>query len=174
MTAERAGRRPVLIIGVGNEFRGDDGAGLVVSRRLGALGLEGVRALEVEGEGTAVMAAWKGAEAVILVDAVYSGTEPGTVHRLEAHDQPIPGSFFHRSTHAINVADAVELARSLGELPPRLVVYGIEGRSFEAGVGLSPAVEGAVQEVVDAVRQELRAMGVVGASDDDGVHRPAH
>jgi hydrogenase maturation protease len=96
---------------------------------------------------------------VILVDAVYSGAEPGTVHRLEAHARPIPGSFFHRSTHAINVADAVELARSLGELPPRLVVYGIEGRSFEAGVGLSPEVEKAAQEVVEAALRELRTMG---------------
>jgi hydrogenase maturation protease len=156
---DTAGRRPVLIIGVGNEFRGDDGAGLVVSRRLSALGLQGVMVLEVEGEGTAVMAAWQGANAVILVDAVYSGAEPGTVHRLEAHARPIPGSFFHRSTHAINVADAVELARSLGELPRRIVIYGIEGKSFEAGVGLSPEVERAVEEVVEAVRQELRAMG---------------
>jgi hydrogenase maturation protease len=156
---DTAGRRPVLIIGVGNEFRGDDGAGLVVSRRLSALGLKGVMVLEVEGEGTAVMAAWKGAEAVILVDAVYSGAEPGTVHRLEAHAQPIPGSFFHRSTHAINVADAVELARSLGELPRRIVIYGIEGKSFEAGVGLSPEVERAAQEVVEAVLRELRTMG---------------
>jgi len=175
MSTKRTGGRPVLIIGVGNEFRGDDGAGLVVSRHLGALGLEGVRVLEVEGDGTAVMAAWKGADAVILVDAVYSGAAPGTVHRLEAHARPVPGSFFHRSTHAINVADAIELARSLGELPPRLVVYGIEGKSFEAGAGLSPEVEKAVQEVVDAVRQELRAIGVAGAaSGGDTVDRPAH
>jgi len=174
MTAERADRRPVLIIGVGNEFRGDDGAGLVVSRRLNALGLEGVRVLEVEGEGTAVMAAWKGADAVILVDAVYSGAAPGTVHRLEAHARPVPGSFFHRSTHAINVADAVELARLLGELPPHLVVYGIEGKGFEAGVGLSPEVDRAAQEVAEAVLGELRAMGAAGASDDDTVDRPAH
>ena len=157
---DAASRRPVLIIGVGNEFRGDDGAGLVVSRRLGALGLEGVRIREVEGEGTAAMAAWKGADAVILVDAVYSGAEPGTVHRLEAHAGPLPVSFFHRSTHAISVADAIELARSLGELPPHFVVYGIEGKSFEAGTGLSPEVEAAVQEVVEAVLGELRGMGV--------------
>jgi hydrogenase maturation protease len=174
MTAERTGRRPVLIIGVGNEFRGDDGAGLAVSRRLGALGLEGVRVLEVEGEGTAVMAAWKGADAVILADAVYSGAVPGTVHRLEAHARPVPGNFFHMSSHAISVADAIELARSLGELPPRFIVYGIEGKSFEAGVGLSPEVEKAGQEVVEAVRRELRGMGLGEASDEDGVDRLAH
>jgi hydrogenase maturation protease len=158
MTERQASESSVLIIGVGNEFRGDDGAGLVVSRRVSALGLRGVRVLEVEGEGTAVMAAWEGADAVILIDAVYSGAAPGTVHRLEAHAQPIPGSFFHRSTHAINAADAIELARSLGELPSHLVVYGVEGRSFEAGAGLSPEVEWAVQKVVEAVVGELRGM----------------
>lgn len=160
MTEGQGSEGSVLIIGVGNEFRGDDGAGLVVSRRLKALDLKGVRFVEIEGDGTAVMAAWKGADAVILVDAVYSGAGPGTVHRLEAHARPVPGTFFHRSTHAINLADAVELARSLGELPPHLVVYGIEGRSFEAGAGLSPEVERAVQEVVGAVVGEVGAMGM--------------
>src|SRR4030042_2007807 len=153
---DAAGGRPVLVLGVGNEFRGDDGAGLVVSRRLSALGIEGATIREVEGEGVTAMAAWKGAEAVIVVDAVHSGAAPGTVHRLEAHAGPVPGSFFHRSTHAISVADAIELARSLGELPPHFVVYGIEGKSFEAGMGLSPEVETAVQEVVAAVLEELR------------------
>ena len=160
MTWERTGKRSVVIIGVGNEFRGDDGAGLVVSRRLSAVGVPGVRVLEVEGEGVTAMAAWKGSDAVTLVDAVYSGAAPGTVHRLEADGGPVPGSFFHRSTHAISVADAIELARSLGELPPHFIVYGIEGKSFEAGAGLSPEVETAVEHVVEAVLGELRTTGV--------------
>src|SRR3972149_1278589 len=92
--------------------------------------------------------------------AASSPRPPPRTHAPAPPPRPIPGSFFHRSTHAINVADAIELARSLGELPPHLVVYGIEGRSFEAGAGLSPEVEKAVQEVVEAVVGELRGMGL--------------
>ena len=69
--------------------------------------------------------------------------------------QPIAREFFRFSTHAFGLAEAVELARALGRLPPRLIVYGIEGKSFEAGVGLSPEVGAAVQEVVERVLGEL-------------------
>jgi hydrogenase maturation protease len=48
------------------------------------------------------------------------------------------------STHALGVAEAIELARALGRLPARLEVYAIEGARFTAGAGLSPAVEQAV------------------------------
>jgi len=47
------------------------------------------------------------------------------------------------------------LARALGRLPPRLIVYGVEGKAFEAGVGLSPEVKAAVQEVAERVLGEL-------------------
>ena len=93
----------------------------------------------------------------MLVDAVRSGAPPGTVHRLDARAAPAPTGFFHYSTHAFSVAEAIELARSLNELPPHLIVYGIEGESFAAGEGLSPAVEQAVEVVVERAADELRS-----------------
>jgi hydrogenase maturation protease len=155
----RAGREPrVLVIGMGNEHRGDDAVGLIVARRLKQELTDDATVLEASGEGTALIAAWKGADAVVLIDAARSGGEPGTLYRLEAHTQPIPVSFLHCSTHAISAADAIELARALGEIPPQLIVYGIESKSFEAGAGLSPEAEKAAQEVVSLVRREVGRM----------------
>ena len=111
--------------------------------------------LEESGEGAALIELWQGADTVILIDAVHSGAKPGTIHRLDAHAQPIAKRFFRLSTHAFGLAEAVELARALGRLPPRLIVYGVEGKSFEAGVGLSPGVAAAAQEVVERVLGEL-------------------
>ena len=68
-----------------------------------------------------------------------------------------PTAFFNYSTHAFSVAEAVELARVLHQLPPHLTVYGIEGGNFEAGMGLSPDVEGAVAAVIAQVVSELHA-----------------
>ena len=150
------GRTPTLIIGLGNEYRRDDAVGLVVARRLREAAPEGVRVLEESGEGAALIESWQGADTVILIDAVHSGAKPGTIHRLDAHAQPIAKKFFRFSTHAFGLAEAVELARALGRLPPRLIVYGVEGKSFEAGVGLSPEVEAATQQVVERVLGELR------------------
>jgi hydrogenase maturation protease len=143
-----------LVIGIGNEYRRDDAAGLLVARRLQAQISHQLTVIEQSGEGAALMETWKDAEIVILIDAVHSGAEPGTIFRFEAHAQPIPTTFFHYSTHAFSVAEAIELARTLNQLPARLVVYGIEGENFEAGVGVSSEVEKAAQEVVGRIVQE--------------------
>ena len=149
------GKPRTLIIGLGNEYRRDDAVGLVVARRLRQAAPKSVRVLEETGEGASLLESWQDADAVILIDAVQSGAAPGTLHRLDAHAQPMAKEFFRFSTHAFGLAEAVELARALGRLPPRLIVYGIEGKSFEAGVGLSPEVEAAAGVVVERVLGEL-------------------
>jgi hydrogenase maturation protease len=145
-----------LVIGVGNAYRGDDGAGIAVARKLAAQRLPGVRVMEMNGEGTSLVEAWKDAPSVLLVDAVSSGAVPGTIHRFEAQAGPLPTELKHHSSHSIGVAEAVEVARALGRLPPRLVIYGVEGRLFNPGQGLSPEVERAVEEVASRLISELR------------------
>jgi hydrogenase maturation protease len=108
---------------------------------------DGVEVREIEGDATALVDAWSGAEHVVVVDAAQSGAAPGTVRRFDARSQPLPVRTLRSSTHAFGVSDAVELARSLGRLPGRLEVYAIEGASFVAGDRLSPSVERAVAEV---------------------------
>jgi hydrogenase maturation protease len=149
----------LVVIGVGNPYRGDDAVGHEVVRRLGQeLGAcEQVRLLLESGEGTRLMAAWQGAETAMLIDAVWSGAEPGTVHRFDAVTQPIQGVWWRTSTHTFGVAEAIALARILQELPARLLVYGIEGGSFAPGTGLSRAVAGVVPEVVAQLRQDIAA-----------------
>lgn len=148
----------ILVLGLGNAYRGDDGVGCVVARRLREATLPGVVVQETSGEGAALMEAWKDADAVILVDAVQSGEAPGTIHRFDAQAQSIPAKFFHYSTHAFSVAEAVELARALNQLPPRLVIYGIEGENFAAGEKLSLEVAATVDELLSRVRQEIQTV----------------
>jgi hydrogenase maturation protease len=148
-------RRLPLVIGLGNEYRGDDAIGRIVARSLKAMARDDVRVVEENGEGAALIEAWKGADFVILVDAVHSGGAAGTIHRFDAVAQPIPGNFFHYSTHAFSLAEAVELARALNQLPRRFVIYGIEGKTFASGVGLSPEVEAAADEVLRSLQEEL-------------------
>lgn len=146
----------ILVIGIGNAYRNDDAIGLIIARRLKKRVLDHVKVLEENGEGTALMESWKDANTVILIDAVHSGAMPGTIHRLDPHAQPISAKFFHHSTHAFGVAEAIELARTLDQLPPQLIVYGVEGKSFEAGVELSLEVEEATREVVKRVLRDTR------------------
>lgn len=143
------------VIGMGNPFRRDDAVGLVVTRRLAAQPIDGVQYVEIQADGTALMRAWAGVQTAILVDAMVSGSEPGHIFRFDAATQSLPAEVVACSTHAFGVGEAVEMARVLGELPPRLILYGIEGACFETGVGLSPEVEHAADEVVNRIRAEI-------------------
>jgi hydrogenase maturation protease len=143
-----------MVIGIGNAWRRDDAAGLAVARRLREA-LPGARVLEREGEPSGLIDAWEGADALWLADAVASGAPPGTIHRIDVAEQKLPPELFRSSTHHLGLAEAVELARALGRLPRRVVFYGIEGASFDAGEGLTAEVEQAVADVVDAIRREV-------------------
>lgn len=152
----------ILVIGIGNDLRGDDAVGLIVARRLQELALPGVTILEQRGEGTALMIAWQDIARqpdswVILIDAVAAGSPPGTIHRLDAGAEPLPASLFPYSSHAFGVAGAVEVTRRLERLPAHLIIYGIEGRDYAYGVPLSPEVAAAVPRAAHQIAAECAA-----------------
>ena len=146
------------VICVGNRMRGDDAVGLEVAGHLRGTLPPGVEIVEREGEPTSLIDVWDGAEALWIVDAVSSGSRAGTVHRLDASDQALPPDPFRASTHHVSLAETVELARAIGRLPGRTVVYGIEGGSFAVGAPLTPAVAAAALDVAAAVRGEVAAL----------------
>ena len=161
MTAATPPPEPVLVIGVGNAYRGDDAAGLAVARRLRALAPAGIDIVEHAGDPASLMDAWCGYGRVYLVDAVVAGGAPGSVYRIDAATGSLAAQFGRRGIHGAGVAEAVQLAQVLGLLPPHLTVYGIEGGSFDLGSGLSPAVRSAVTDVCARLSQEIsQAVGV--------------
>jgi hydrogenase maturation protease len=147
----------IRVIGVGNALRGDDAVGLMVARYVRQEPMPHVAVLEARGDGTSLLQDWQGADMVIIIDAVHADAVPGTVYRLEPLRQPLPQKFFSCSTHAFGVAEAIALARALRQLPAHLIVYGITGKTFGVGDGLSAEVAQAVPRVVAYVQDDLRA-----------------
>lgn len=149
-------RKPnILVIGMGNAYRSDDAAGLMAARRVKELVSEHCSVIEHTGEGAALMDLWKGADRVIVIDAMRCGAAPGTVNRFDATLRPLPAAMLRVSTHAFSLPEAIELSRALKQLPGQLIVYGVEAHNFEAGTNLSPAIELAMQAVVERVLREL-------------------
>ncbi|MEQ9038878.1 MAG: hydrogenase maturation protease [Silicimonas sp.] len=132
------GKISPLIVGIGNRFRMDDGVGPWVAKGLQRAGLETrVHA----GDGTGLLDLFEAHDDVILVDSTRSGAAAGSMVAIDACLAPLRADMFHYSTHRFGLAEAVETARALGRLPQRLWVYGIEGKDFGAGIGLSECVE---------------------------------
>jgi hydrogenase maturation protease len=145
----------VLVIGVGNELRGDDAVGLQVARSMRERFPTQCKVVEEAGDGARLMELWKTSHVTILVDAVASGDKAGKIHRHEAHNSPLPASMFQYSTHAFGVSHAIELARAMNQLPPRFIVYGVEGTCFNEGSGMSTLVEQAALKVVESIALDV-------------------
>jgi hydrogenase maturation protease len=143
-----------VVIGVGNAFRGDDAAGREVAKRVQERVPGELDVVVCELEPTRLIDAWEGSELAVLVDAVSSGAEPGTVHRFDATSDPLPSREFRSSTHALGIGETIELARAIGRLPASVVVFGIEGEVFGSGAGLSPHADEGVERAVELVLEE--------------------
>lgn len=148
-----------LVIGIGQEFRGDDAAGLLVARCLRELPECHVLVLENSGSIIHLLDAWQEAEVVILVDAIRGGGRPGEIYRFPVHEAALPAELFPAaSTHAWGVAQAVALGQAIHRLPPYLVVYGIEGQQFGLGLEPSPGVAQAVPEAARRILREIQEL----------------
>ncbi len=161
MTGQDNPGRRTVVVGVGNEFRRDDGAGPEVIARLRALqpddaSLEGVTLALSDGEPGRMIDLWEGARLTVVIDAVRdSRMPPGHLCQL-AVDALTGVADGTASSHSIGLGDTVELARVLGRLPARLTVLAVVGRDFGFGTGLTAEVTTAVGELVEQVREIVR------------------
>jgi hydrogenase maturation protease len=170
--------RPV-VIGVGNPSRCDDGVGWVVAaaagRRLGPL----AEVRLCDGEPARLLDAWTGVDLAVVVDAMRSGAEPGTVH-LVATDgaTDLTPPWVPVGSHSLGIGQGYALGRAVGRLPGRLVVIGIEGRDHgfggELSVPVAAAVGAAVElvvRVVDGDRPDVGPATPRAAASRDDEHR---
>jgi hydrogenase maturation protease len=153
---ENSNAAETLLIGIGNDYRSDDSAGLLAARRLKELHIPGVQVIEESGDGTILLQLWKKAESVLVIDTVRSGKEPGTIHRIDVQKEILPKEMFRFSTHHFSLADAVQLSRTMNELPRNFVFYGIEGKNFDAGMQLSPEISGVLEQFISDIYDEVK------------------
>lgn len=156
-------RPRVLVAGMGNDLRGDDGFGIAAARRFEEDGVpEGVSVYEagIAGIGL-VQELMDGYEVLVILDATDRGDPPGTVRLLQA-EVPDLESFtgedrqeFLADTHYAVPSKALILARSLKILPSRAYILGCQPEEQGLGMELSQPVERGVAEAVERLRAFL-------------------
>lgn len=160
----------VLVAGVGNLLRGDDGFGVEVARRLDAMELPaGVHVIETGIGGIAlVQELQEGWDVLIVVDTVDRGRDPGSVLVIEPDVidvELLSWSERHDMLADMHLATpwrALMLARALGVLPPIVRMVGCQPVDLERyGIGLDPLVHAAVDVAVDEVLREVDACTAV-------------
>lgn len=151
----------MLVSGMGNDLRQDDGFGIAVTRRFSEAGVpEGVRVYEsgIAGIGL-VQELMDGYEALVIVDATDRDAEPGTVFLLEA-EVPVSEELSEESrqefladTHLTLPSQALTLARVLDILPPTVYILGCQPKECGLGMDLSEPVECGVVEAIERLRE---------------------
>ena len=145
----------IIVIGVGNPYRRDDGAGPAVIAGLRHRNLSNVELAECDGEPTRLLDLWSGADLAVVVDAVRAApAHPGTIHRRSLL-HPSFGRAGSATSHAVDLGEAVTLAAALDLLPARMLLYAIEAGDISAGVGLSPEVSASVADLVTEIAGEV-------------------
>lgn len=155
LTVNKENLKPALVIGVGNDLRNDDAAGLLAVRKLKSYTNINADVVESDGDGAKLMEMWKDYDNVILIDAVSFDSKSGTVHVLDAGKERFPKEVSIHSSHLFSVAEAIETARVLGKLPKMLTVYGVEGKSFELGTEVSGEVIKGIDEIIKLIEKEI-------------------
>ena len=155
MTVFAAPGGNAVVIGIGNEFRRDDGAGPAVLARLRGRVPGGVGLLVSDGEPAGLIEAWAGAPLAVIVDAVRAEPSvPGRLHRLVLHEagtaevRPV-------SSHGLGLDSAIGLARALDRMPGTLVLHAVEAADLGQGPGLTPAVAAVIDALAEAVLRDL-------------------
>jgi len=148
---------PVLVLAIGNRLLGDDGVGMELLSRLEPFSQEWGTAVELIDGGTcglALLGAVLGRAAVVFLDAVKLGAEPGSVHVLRKGD--LLGMGGSGSTAHEGGAKAILAALALlGKTPAEVALVGMEPARVETGIGLSGEVDARLGEAVDRAREVI-------------------
>ncbi len=160
MTGEAVGLAEggTLVLGLGNELRGDDGLGPAVVRALSSHPElpSDVRVLDGGLAGVETVLLLKGASRAIIVDAAEQGLAPGAWQRLSgadvvAHAARSGGG----SWHAAGLAEALALGQALDALPAKLVVYAVQPHRADFAPGLSEPLQAAIPELCEQILADL-------------------
>jgi hydrogenase maturation protease len=147
-----------LVLGLGNPLLRDDSIGLRVVQEL-RVHLGEVPDIEVSEDywgGLRLMERMIGFDRAIIIDAIRTDAEPGTIHLLSPNDIPTQRS---TSAHDVNLSTALELGRQAGARlpsPSEILLIGVEAADVQTfDEALTPEVETALPKAVEAVLAEL-------------------
>lgn len=149
----------VLVLGVGNLLLSDEGAGIKAVEEL-QYRYNCSNAVEIIDGGTMgleLLPYFEERSHILIIDAVKTGKEPGTIVRIED-----PPAFFSSKTspHQIGLADVMGIAAITKILPRNITLFGIEPKKLSTGLSLSTEVEQNLSRLVDMVVSELKKIGV--------------
>lgn len=144
----------IVVVGIGNPFRGDDGAGWAVIDALKGRVNAKITLNKIRGDISEVLDYFENDSIVYLIDACKKEAPAGTWQRIDALSDPLLLERAQTSTHGLSISQAISLGKALNQLPIKLIIYAINGDHYSIGNDLSPPVAKAIETVVQSLLKE--------------------
>jgi hydrogenase maturation protease len=157
------GELKILVVGVGNLLKSDDGLGIHVIEKLKKMKLPNkVDIMDLGTSGMDILHYSENYDKIIFIDAIKVGKSPGTVYRIKPRDVEVGDDslrdMIYMSMHEIDLEKVIALGRKLGQIPDNVVIIGCEPKeTSQMKIGLTKEVETAVPDIVQLVLEELNS-----------------
>lgn len=141
------------IVGVGNLLLKDDGIGIHFINALKKRAMSQDDGLELIDAGTSLPPLPKSLDKLIIVDALQGGESPGTIYRLKPEE--VDGNqVYIISPHQIDLWQTLRLMELSKEKPREVIIFGVEPKTIDWGIELSPELKEKVPQLIRLVLQE--------------------
>lgn len=146
--------KKVVVIGIGNIFRSDDGVGPYIIDKLKEANIsKNVELKNLESATIDILNVIEGAFTVIVIDSIECSTKIGKIHELQLDDLPERERSFN--LHNIGLKSIFLTAKKLERLPQNLLIYGIEIKDVSYNNQLSSEVKTAADKLVKKLEEEF-------------------
>ncbi|MFH1703586.1 MAG: HyaD/HybD family hydrogenase maturation endopeptidase [Nitrospirota bacterium] len=152
---ETISSQKIVILGVGNLLLSDEGVGVHVANELMKMDLPPeVSVVEGGTDGFRLLNVITEADRLIVIDAVKGDAEPGSIYCFDIDEVKSCPSGFKTSVHQIGILEVIDLSGLIGKTP-RTTVFGIEPKSLEMSMELSPEVKSKIPRLIELIFEEL-------------------
>jgi hydrogenase maturation protease len=146
----------IIILGIGNLLLSDEGVGVHVAHELMKMDLpEEVSVVEGGTDGFRLIDIITEADRLIVIDAVKGDSAPGSIYRFDIDEVKNVSSGFKTSVHQIGILEVIHLSGLIGKTP-RTTVIGIEPKSIEMSMELSPEIRSKVPRIIELIKEEIK------------------
>jgi hydrogenase maturation protease len=145
----------IIILGIGNILLSDEGVGVHAANELCKRALpENVSVIEGGTDGFRLLNIITEADRLIIVDAVRGGGEPGSIYRFDIDEVKRCPLGFKTSVHQIGILEVIDLSGLIGKTPHTTII-GVEPKSLEMGMELSPEIREKLPRIIEIVLEEV-------------------
>jgi hydrogenase maturation protease len=150
-------KNDTVVLGLGNPLMSDEGIGVCLVQKLAqqAGRFSGVAFIDAGTGGISLLYHIEGCRKAVIIDCARMGTEPGTIRRFtpgQVRSVKIPA---HQSLHEADLLKIIDMAKSLGQCPKEIVIYGIEPQAVQPGAELGKLLTERIEQYVSVIAGEL-------------------